>query len=150
MQFPSISEKGLVFGESNQISKFQIFFTDLISKPNLKIMFSLLSVMVTVVTGHGSVLYPPTRNAIDSQIVPWKGATIGPNNTEQFPQTGILLSPRTQTTTHTHTRARAHTHHRCRRRHQHHRRHHHHHHHHHHHLTLQCKTPFLVISDRAL
>jgi hypothetical protein len=36
--------------------------------------------------GHGSVLYPPTRNAIDSQVAPWKGAVT--SNTQQFPMTG--------------------------------------------------------------
>jgi len=48
----------------------------------------MLSILSILSIGHGSVLYPPTRNAIDSTIAPWKGATIGPNNTEQFPQTG--------------------------------------------------------------
>jgi len=47
-----------------------------------------MSALIETVLCHGSVLYPPTRNAIDSTLPPWKGATIGPNNDRQFPQTG--------------------------------------------------------------
>ena len=50
----------------------------------------LMSMLLASVDAHGSVLYPPTRNAIDSTIDPWKGATIGVNNTQQFPQTGVV------------------------------------------------------------
>ena len=46
---------------------------------------SLLGALGTAL-GHGSVLYPPTRNAIDSELAPWKGAVA--NDTTQFPMTG--------------------------------------------------------------
>ena len=40
-----------------------------------------------LVAGHGSVLFPPTRNAIDSALEPWSSATIA-GGKQQFPYTG--------------------------------------------------------------
>ena len=40
-----------------------------------------------LVAGHGSVLFPPTRNAIDSELEPWSSATIA-GGKQQFPYTG--------------------------------------------------------------
>ena len=40
-----------------------------------------------LVAGHGSVLFPPTRNAIDSELEPWRSATIA-GGKQQFPYTG--------------------------------------------------------------
>ena len=40
-----------------------------------------------LVAGHGSVLFPPTRNAIDSELEPWHSATIA-GGKQQFPYTG--------------------------------------------------------------
>jgi hypothetical protein len=52
----------------------------------LPISAAFILAALPLATGHGSVLYPPTRNAIDSSISPWKGARA--TTTEQFPYTG--------------------------------------------------------------
>ena len=56
-------------------------------------MWTAPAYFAAFVVGHGSVLYPPTRNAIDSTIAPWKGATIGPNNDKYVSVPSPLLSP---------------------------------------------------------
>jgi hypothetical protein len=50
--------------------------------------FIVLSVcsLLDLAHSHGAVLFPPPRNAIDSTLAPWKGASIGVNNDQQFPQ----------------------------------------------------------------
>ena len=37
---------------------------------------------------HGSVLFPPPRNAIDAQLEPWRSHANTEQNTRQFPLTG--------------------------------------------------------------
>jgi hypothetical protein len=47
-----------------------------------------LAVLAPLVAGHGSVLYPPSRNAIDSQLEPWKSSADNVRANKQFPMTG--------------------------------------------------------------
>ena len=36
-------------------------------------MSSLLAAVLPSVIGHGAITYPPSRNAIDSNMMPWAG-----------------------------------------------------------------------------
>ena len=45
-------------------------------------------VLLPCVQAHGSVLFPPSRNAVDAQLEPWKSSSDNVRHHRQFPMTG--------------------------------------------------------------
>ena len=56
--------------------------------PRLVLLSGAVAALPGFVSGHGSVLYPPTRNAIDSTLEPWRTAVTNSSSRKQFPMTG--------------------------------------------------------------